>query len=280
VTFNFYGVKDSKPHVPDTWIGKISYLVLFNVTETGISTAVDLKANQTTIIAFEQSSNRPTHVASTTGDISGVSINNGTRIDALATGAGVVNLSDGRVSSIDVPPIPSINITSWSLKILSYHPSSNISSTANEVSTIDIGDLNTLKPWIEIPGLQQISGIGIYNSSFHFPPSPPDISAIISFGPILNTIRVWVNDQRIPPIDLTDPRADVTEYLMQGLNTLCVEVSSTLFNAVKARMRSTTTAYVPLELTNAAFYEDNDYMPFGLLGPVVMTPMSRVKLVN
>lgn len=278
VTFNFQGVSDSTPYVLDAWTGKITPLAMYSVTEAGISTNVDLKANQTKIIAFRQSLGSPVHVISTAGDISGSSNKNGTGIYILATGVGTVSLSDGRVIRINVPPVPSINITTWSLQILSYHPSSNISSTANEISTIDIGTLNILRPWIEIPDLQQISGIGVYNSSFNFPHSPSDVAAIISFGPILNTIRVWVNGKHIPPIDLNDPTVDVTEYLGQGLNTICVEVSSNLFNAVKARMNSTTTAYVPLGLTNAAFYEENDYMPFGLLGPVVVTPMTLVKL--
>ncbi|CZR63542.1 uncharacterized protein PAC_13439 [Phialocephala subalpina] len=278
VTFNFDEGINSTPYFLNAWTGNITSLVMYNVTEAYISTTIDLKANQTKIIAFQSSSDRPTHVISTTGDISGFSINEEAGIYVLASGPGIVNLSDGQEMSIDAQPIPSINIGNWSLVMLSYHPSSNVSSTANEISTIDVGTLDILKSWIEIPGLEQVSGIGIYTSSFNFPHSTSEVAAIISFGPILNTIRVWVNDQLLSPVDLADSRADVTQYVGQGLNTIRVEVSSTLFNAVKARVNSTMTAYIPLALTNAPFYEDNDYMPFGLLGPVVVTLMTRIKL--
>jgi len=277
ISFEFTGVNNSVPYVLDAWTGKRTPLVTYNVTEAGISTSLDLKANQTTILAFQKSSRRPTHVVSSK-QISAFSTNNNTGIDAIAAESGVVTLSDGRVISVAATPFPSMTIGNWSLQVLSYHPSSNTSSTKNEVTTLDIGNLDALKPWTEIPGLQQVSGVGIYNSSFIFSWSPSGIAAYIDFGPVLNTIRVWVNNKRLPPIDISDPRTEISSHLGQGLNTICVEVSSTLFNAVKARSNETTTAYVSVELTNAAFYEDNDYMPFGLLGPVVLTPMTRVAL--
>lgn len=278
VTFDFEGVAGSTPYVFDAWTGNITSLITYNVTNTSISATLDLKANQTAIIAFQNSSDKPTHVISTTGDISRFSVNEDTGIIALASGPGTVSLSNGRTVAIDVQPIPSINIGNWSLVLLSYHPSANTSSTANDISTIDVGNLDVLKPWTEIPGLQHISGIGIYTSSFNFSHSPSEVAAVISFGLVSNTIRAWVNEQLLPPIDLADPRADMTQYLVHGLNTIRVEVSSTLFNAVKARMNSSTTAYVPLTLTNAAFYEDTDYMSFGLLEPVVVSMMTRVQL--
>ncbi|KAH6716535.1 hypothetical protein BKA61DRAFT_717923 [Leptodontidium sp. MPI-SDFR-AT-0119] len=279
VDFNVQGVQHSKPYILDAWTGMIEPLVMYNITDTGISLSMTLNPYQTKIIAFVKSAKvAPVHVVSFSGDIFGFTTNNNTGVEALATGPGTVTLSDGRNVNVNASPMAEVNVTQWYLSIQSYHPSSNSSSTANEITNINVGVLDKLVPWTSLPGHEQISGIGMYNSSFDFPHSPSKVAATVSFGPILNTLRAWVNNQLLPPIDVTDPRADLTRYLKQGLNSISIEVSSTLFNAVKAHAKNISSAYAPLSLTNGIYYEENDYAPFGLLGPVVVTSMARAKL--
>ncbi|KAF8856125.1 hypothetical protein BDZ45DRAFT_745689 [Acephala macrosclerotiorum] len=174
VTFNFEGVADSTPYVFDAWTGNIASLITYNVTETGISTTVDLKANQ-----------QPSLLSRI------LRIDQLMLFQPLETFLGF-HLSNGQIVAIDVQPIPSINISNNSLVILSYHPSANASSTANDIGPIDVGILDTLKPWTEIPGLQQISGIGICTSSFNFSRSPSEVAAVISFGPISTRYVFWL----------------------------------------------------------------------------------------
>lgn len=279
VDFNVQGVQHSKPYILDAWTGMIEPLVIYNITDTGISLSMTLNPYQTKIIAFVKSAKvAPVHVVSFSRDIFGFTTNNNTGVEALATGPGTVTLSDGRNVNVNASPMAEVNVTQWYLSIQSYHPSSNSSSTANEITNINVGVLDKLVPWTSLPGHEQISGIGMYNSSFDFPHSPSKVAATVSFGPILNTLRAWVNNQLLPPIDVTDPRADLTRYLKQGLNSISIEVSSTLFNAVKAHAKNISSAYAPLSLTNGIYYEENDYAPFGLLGPVVVTSMARAKL--
>lgn len=83
--------------------------------------------------------------------------------------------------------------------------------------------------------------MGTYETSFHFAAGAwgnaeaDGLALRLSFGPVSNTIRAWVNERQLRPLDLTDATADVTKYLVNGRNSVRVEVTSSLFNAVKAR---------------------------------------------
>ncbi|KAL2283891.1 hypothetical protein FJTKL_09646 [Diaporthe vaccinii] len=143
------------------------------------------------------------------------------------------------------------------------------SSSANQsaVETIEVGTLQKLLPWSEIPQLAQASGVGTYETSFGFAAgaggnaTADGLALRLSFGPVRNTIRAWVNGRQLPPLDLTDAVSDVTEYLVDGRNSVRVEVTSSLGPR------------------NPDLITGPDFDEFGLVGPVVGQVLRRVTVL-
>lgn len=272
----------SIPYILDTWTGEQIPLLTYQRTATGLSTEFQMKENQTRVVMFkrpEPASHLPISVTSMDKNIVNVKRANRTWIDIWATGRGSLTLSNGSNVQVDAPLARITNIKNWSLHIQSYHPTANISSTLNQISSRKIDRLGELVPWTSIPDLSNVSGIGIYTSSFCLDSLPSDYGTTISFGPVLNTLRAWINGHLVPPLDITDARADISAYVVQGHNVIKVEVTSNLFNAVKSRINSTSSAFVPANLTNPAGYNDRDFMDFGLIGPVVVESYTKISLL-
>ncbi|ETS81939.1 hypothetical protein PFICI_06941 [Pestalotiopsis fici W106-1] len=98
-------------------------------------------------------------------------------------------------------------------------------------------ELESLQSWQEIPGLQNVSGIGYYSASFHWPPSQcinhSDISgAMIDFGHVYHTLQASVNGRRLPAMDVTAPTADLRFSLEDGSNVVEAVVSTPLGNTL------------------------------------------------
>ena len=83
-----------------------------------------------------------------------------------------------------------------------------------------------------------------------------------------------MNDELLPPVDIADAELDVTNFIVPGENTIRVEVSSTLFNAVKARWGSLFTAGMPVMFEEA--YKDAPEQKYGLIGPVSLRVLRKV----
>lgn len=96
--------------------------------------------------------------------------------------------------------------------------------------------------------------------------------------PYLCFIRAWVNERQLPPLDLNDAVSDVTEYLVDGRNSVRVEVTSSLFSAVKAR-GSEALKSASLGPRNPDLITGPDFEEFGLIGPVVCKVLSRVTVL-
>ncbi len=91
---------------------------------------------------------------------------------------------------------------------------------------------------------------------------------------MLNTLRVWINGALVPAVDLSHPVSEVSDWVRPGPNEIRIEASSTLFNAVKARLRTPTTATeVP---DHPEYFSKPGYARFGLVGPVVVQFLRRV----
>lgn len=271
----------SIPNILNTWTGEQTPLLTYQRTTTGISTEVNMKENQTRVLMFERpapASHPHISVTSMDKNIVNVKSANGTSIEIWAIGRSSLTLSNGTNVQIEAPLARMTNITNWSLSIQSYHPTANVSSTANQISSCELGRLPKLAPWTSIPGLQNVSGVGVYSSSFYVGSPPSDYGTTISFGPVLNTLRAWINGHLLPPLDITDARADISAYVVQGHNVVKVEVTSNLFNAVKSRINSTSSAFIPADLTNPAGYNGRNFMDFGLLGPVMVESYGKVLL--
>lgn len=273
------------PRTLNAWTGEAAYMAVHSRSSRQLSFQMSLQQQQTAIIAFDTGTPRP-HIRSRSSNIVqpiyGLEIGFSALLDD--THAASLTLSDGRVQHIPAlngangTELPIVGIGPWNLTILSWVPQDDVSEPASAKILITLGPQATLRPWSEIPEAQNVSGVGIYTSSFTLPSSsglPMGESAhIIEFGPVLNTLRAWINDKQLPAVDIFDARLDVSDYLIPGSNSIRIEVASTLFNAVKAR--------VDLVKTNGIgplypeIYTLAEWQPHGLLGPVKIRTLRKV----
>ncbi|KAJ3960348.1 hypothetical protein N0V92_003020 [Colletotrichum tropicale] len=173
-------------------------------------------------------------------------------------------------NSITLPPaaIPAqavITLSPWHLVVNSYGPSADNDPLEGEVTTIDVGQLDSLRPWTNISGIEHLSGVGTYSTNFEW--VVDDQAAVtINFGTVLNTLRASVNGKQLAPVDPTDPVADISRFIITGNNTLRVEVTTTLFNSVKANVdRVFSIGFGPQTPT---YYTEAAWEKFGLIEPV------------
>jgi hypothetical protein len=146
-------------------------------------------------------------------------------------------------------PKQSQQLSSWHLTVEDWRPGASATETTK--LTQELG-LTSLKPWTEVPQLEDVSGIGRYTTAINWG-GKPGTDVLLDLGAFFDTARVYVNGRALPPVNLNNPRISIGEYLKKGQNTIAIEIATTLRN----RMRTINAgqAAVPRQ-------------EYGLIGPV------------
>jgi hypothetical protein len=281
-TFNisFAVPTGSKPYSLDAWTGLQQPIAVYEQANGATRLAVALNTNQTTIVAFSIASTTPeSHVVSHSSNIQRIRETNRGSLEAWVTDTSNVwaVLSSGK--QITVPSLEhgetlsNLTLGPWNLTVQSYGPSSDYTMLDSNITTIDVGRLDILAPWTKIAGLEQVSGVGTYVSHFSLP-NTDRTALLVSFGPVLNTLRAWVNGRPVPPIDPANPVSDVSDLVVEGTNEMKIEVTSTLFNAVKANIDHIKSTGFGVQ--TPSYYTDADWAEFGLIGPVELRVARKV----
>ena len=151
-------------------------------------------------------------------------------------------------------------IGAWTLEVEDWTPGATAWQTEKTVRTVE---LSTLTAWTNIPGLQDVSGIGRYTTTFDLPASWTDgAGAELELGTLFDIVRVTVNGDRVEPTSPLVSRIDLGTRLRPGTNTLSIEMPTTLFN----RLRT----------TNPAIFGASARQAYGLVGPVSIKPYREV----
>ena len=141
----------------------------------------------------------------------------------------IIALTNEKISNaieIDRKFSEPIILNDWNLQIESW--SKGNSPAENRKELIDVGKLNRLVAWNEIDGLKNVSGIGIYTTSFELSSNQ---GAELQIPKAKDTIEIRVNDQ-IVALDPIEGRVDISRFVQAGQNQLKISVASTLLNAV------------------------------------------------
>ncbi|WP_028611667.1 glycosyl hydrolase [Paenibacillus harenae] len=124
-----------------------------------------------------------------------------------------------------------IQLNSWSLTVESWTAGSH--PTETKLTAIEI-ELDELKSWTDIPVLKIISGIGRYRTEFELDAnSDLFMHAVLDLGELSDTFRLTVNGTRLHA-DQIDRRVSIGGFMRSGVNTVEVEVATTLNNALSA----------------------------------------------
>lgn len=262
------------PYALDAWTGIISPIVNYTQAGERLNMWFDLKSNQSTVVAvapvgFFANVTVPTaHVVNSTAEFWNIS-SDGTHLVAKTTrnASEVITLNDSRSFTFgDALPLPSATeLGPWSLTIQDWQPGPDPWNNYSSIFTYHYLDLDELIPWYNITGLEHTSGIGTYRANFSWNFSNTTLGALLDLGPVFNTVKLFVNDQWIGPIDVTDAVVDIGQYLTDGTNQISIETASTLRNRL-------------LQVNVTQSWEQAKYattyggQPYGLSAPVRLIP--------
>lgn len=89
-------------------------------------------------------------------------------------------------------------------------------------------------PWSEIPQPANVSGAGRNTTAVELGDgSAGHNGAYLDLGEFVDTARIVVNGQPLPPVDLMNPVVDIGSVLRPGSNVIEVELASTLLNRLE-----------------------------------------------
>jgi hypothetical protein len=233
--------KDRVPFLLDAWTGDTRPIGQYSFSNTGMRIPLRLQPYETIIIGFRSlTGKRQSWVTNTSGAVKAVSYTVDGRLYASIKGPSRVRINNTTERTLDaVVPSPT-SLKLWNLEIQDWKGYPNdTTSVGTHISTHKFKN-QVLLPWKSIsPELENVSGIGTYTSNFTVP-DIEDIGAYLSVGPIFNTLRVWVNGYMVGPFAADNAAVDISNYIRRGkTNNVKVEVSTTLYNRIRAEMNAT-----------------------------------------
>ena len=133
-------------------------------------------------------------------------------------------------------PSEAFDLSNWTLTAKHWEAPHNLfDGSIIAVKHNTTHSLKSLSSWTSISGLVNASGVGYYTTTMSWPPiSGCAEGAYIVFPPIKHTLHVYVNGQRVPPLDYTAPKADIGGYLKEGQNEVVVVVPTTMWNYLRS----------------------------------------------
>jgi hypothetical protein len=225
------------PYVLDSWTGERTPLAVYSVANGSTTISFDFESTQATILLFSGS------------------------------------VSNSTPAPIATQPYPPVSLSNWTLTVeqwLPPHDLFDVETVARKVNLTTTGLGPILSSWADL-NLTKASGIGYYTTNFSWD-SLPDTKVFMIIPPVYEGIIGSINDQELPPLDITNPRVDVTSYLVSGVNKILLKVSTTLWNSVvpvwSNLMTQGVSPAMPIEYIEAAGFPPTDN---GIIGEVRLT---------
>ncbi|MDR7279602.1 glycosyl hydrolase [Catenuloplanes atrovinosus] len=245
------------PYRIDPWTGARERIAVYTADGDRVTMRVALQPGESAIVVLDAPGAANRHVTATTADRV-LATERGLTLRAATGGTYTATLDDGRTVSRTIPAVPApIPLTRWTLRVADWRPGSSATETLSVTHTVE---LDGLRPWTELPGLADVSGVGRYTAVVDVPACA---GAYLGLGEVFDTARVTVNGRAVPVSPL-NPVADVGPYLHEGRNTIEVEVATTLNNR--------------LRVADPAVYGVAPRQAYGLTGPVTLIPYGEVRV--
>ncbi|MEU4893285.1 glycosyl hydrolase [Streptomyces sp. NPDC044780] len=248
------------PYALDAWTGAVAPIAVHRRDGDRITLRITLAPGATTLVALARGAG-PVHAVSTGAESVRRTDQGVLEVVDTRPGARETVLSDGRtvVTHIGALPAP-LTLDRWSLRVADWRPG----RTPDRHVTVDHRlSLDALAAWPDIPGLEDVSGVGRYRATVRLGRgwTGAGTGARLELGEVFDTCRVTVNGTAVGPVDQVTGVVDVGDLLRRGENTLEVEVATTLLN----RLRTVR----PAEFGAA------QRQRYGLIGPVRLVPYGR-----
>lgn len=268
------------PYTLDAWTGNIAPVLNYTISGDRFNIWIELRSNQSTIFAFAPKGFFPNaqtpdvHVVKTNVEYLSYSASSHSIIArSPSQGQKAITMSNGHnftLNGFEEQPTP-IELGPWNLSVQDWLPNPDKFNNYTSIYHYHNLTLSTLIPWYNISGLSSASGLGTYTTRFAWNPTKDIHGALIDLGLVFNTIRLWINGYWTGPIDITDAVVDITPFLINGLNDVKIEVSSTLRNRL-------------LQVNVTQSWEQSQYassyggQPYGLSAPVKLIPFTEISI--
>ena len=259
------------PWMLDAWSGAETPILNYTRSDSSTTIHFTLATNQAVIVMFRDNQKPDVHAVSTDGNVLDIV----SRASSLAakvgyTAAAVIKTSNGRRHAVNGTSTKPWALQNWTLTAEHWEPPSDL-AIGGTIKRNTTHQLNELVSWQNVAGLEHASGVGYYETEFMWS-SSDDSGAYVNFGAVIQTLRVSVNGRQIPALDVTEAKADITEYLVRGRNTLRATVSTTLANAMAPVWKQLKTAGSPPSGLGGTDTTPPGNASYGLVEPVTLTP--------
>lgn len=278
------------PYEYNAWTGQKRPILAYTTTNTSTIIPFKLAGNQSTIVAFHPPTTEPSppiRLSKTSANVLDWDINNGSVILKVSGPATFTKLS-GQVQTVSTQLTPPFTLSNWTLIAEHWDPPVDIYDyTHGALKHNTTHQLSNLVSWLEIPGLRNVSGRGYYSTSFQWPPtsiSNSNISiggAFIDFGFTYHTLQVSINGKRLPPLDVTQARADIENYLVDGVNLVEAVIATPLGNVLRPiwwQLMSSGEGPGSADAGPSKGFVEPPEGAYGLLRDVVVLPYTKVKI--
>ncbi|WP_435742372.1 glycosyl hydrolase [Nocardioides sp. SYSU DS0663] len=249
---------DAVPFLLDAWTGTITPVATYERQGNRVRVGIDLLPGQSTVVALgpaHPGDRRVPVVVSSSGEVRREGRDLVLR--AATAGTHTATLASGRTVRTEVERVVEpVTPASWELVVEDWQPGGSATET---VRPLRRASLTSPVPWTQVPGFEDVSGVGRYRTVVELPRdwSRTD-GALLELGEVNDTFRVSVNGEALPACDVLDTTVDLGGRLRAGRNVIEVEVASTLIN----RLRTVTP-----EVYGVATRQQ-----YGLAGPVRLVP--------
>lgn len=259
------------PYVYNAWTGSQSPLLAYSATNSTLTIPISLKSNETLILALHRSTSFPKcSIPRISGAVHSLNATS-SHVSALVTGSATLTSSSGTTSHFNSSLPAPLNLTTWDLVIEDWHSSQDRFAIQTEVTNHTFYNI-TLRPWTTHS--LYVSGIGHYTTSFQVPSSYASSSqalvAILSLPVIQHTARIYLDAKWLGPIDPINPMVELRGLEPGKEYQLRVDVSTTLFNRIKADANDTMIVGQVAGQRQPG-YINWPYEEYGLIGDVVLS---------
>lgn len=249
---------DAAPYLLDAWSGDTTPIAVWERQGDQIRVSVDLLPGQSTIVALARPQGRTPSATAVTGGslrVTGQSL-----VLRTSTAGDHTVTRGGRTDTVTVDGVQQpVALPSWDLAVEDWQPGDTATETVRPVRSVH---LDALAPWSQVPGLEDVSGVGVYSTVVDLGADwGPADGAVLELGEVNDTFRVRVNGRQVAPCDVLDTTVDLGGLLRKGRNEIEVEVATTLIN----RLRTVT----------PAVYGPVPRQAYGLVGPVRLVPYTE-----
>lgn len=287
------------PYLLDVWTGKRSPILVYSHNGSTTTIPIDLKVNQTMLLAFTDSLSTeiPTpshHITHSPAQVVGYDVHETAGISVFVESSqstGTLRTSMGQDMTINSSGVPApFGLSNWTLLAEQWEAPSNLS----EVKTIAVKrntthSLSQLQSWREIPQLVNASGIGYYTTTFDWPSSEgnnsnnatTDLGAhLTTTSALLNVARLQINDYLFTGLDPAGVKVDISRALRPGTNEVVIIAPTVMWNYLRTifgELRNAGTVPLLVQYVEA-FGGMADAVDVGLTGEVLVSPFQRIAL--